>query len=109
MFQTPSPPFFRTILRDQIHQNRKGKCETEVARARERRAGRAVVCNRFADDGGTLIGKAGQEAPEFGDRLRNPGDLAKNRISVYRHSFENFSEKSINSMLFQAISPPLGS
>jgi hypothetical protein len=66
-----------------------------------------IVYNRFPDEEGTLFGRAGQEAPEFGDRLRNPRDLAKNRISVELHNFENFSEKAINSMLFQAVSPPL--
>jgi hypothetical protein len=51
------------------------------------------VCNRFADERSTLFGRAGQEAPEFGDRLCNPGDLAKNQIAVERSDFENFSEK----------------
>jgi hypothetical protein len=51
------------------------------------------VCNRFADEGGTLFGRTGQEVPEFGDRLRNPRDLAKDRIAVELHNFENFSEK----------------
>jgi hypothetical protein len=31
--------------------------------------------------------------PEFGDRLRNPCDLAKNRIAVELHNFDNLSEK----------------
>jgi hypothetical protein len=55
----------------------------------------------LADEGGTLFGRAGQEAPEFGDHLRNPRDLAKNRIAIELHNFENFSEK-IN--LFNAVS-----
>jgi hypothetical protein len=46
--------------------------------SREGRAARVVVYNRFTDEGGTLFGRAGQEAPEFGDRLRNPRDLAEN-------------------------------
>jgi hypothetical protein len=54
---------------------------------------RVVVCNRFADEGGTLFGRDRQEAAEFGDRLRNLPDLAKNRITVKFHNFENFSEK----------------
>jgi hypothetical protein len=41
-----------------------------------------------------LFGRAGQEALEFGDRLRNPHDLAKNRIAVELHNFVNFSEKT---------------
>jgi hypothetical protein len=36
---------------------------------------------------------AGQEASEFEDRLRNRRDVAKNRIAVELHNFENFSEK----------------
>jgi hypothetical protein len=34
-----------------------------------------------------------QEAPEFGDRLRDLRDLAKNWIAVELHNFKNFSEK----------------
>jgi hypothetical protein len=64
-----------------------------VTHAREDRAARVAVCNRFADEGGTLFGRAGQEVPEFGDRLRNLRDLAKNRIAVEFHKCENFSEK----------------
>jgi hypothetical protein len=52
-----------------------------------------VVCNRFADEEGTLFGRARQEGPEFRDRLRDPRDLAKNRVAVEFHSLENFSEK----------------
>jgi hypothetical protein len=52
-----------------------------------------VVCNRFADKGDTLLGRAGQETPEFGDSLRNSRDLAKNRIAVELHNFKNFSKK----------------
>jgi hypothetical protein len=39
------------------------------------------------------LGRAGQEAPEFGGCRRNPRDLAKNRIAVEPDNFENFSEK----------------
>jgi hypothetical protein len=52
-----------------------------------------VVCNRFVDEGGTLFWRSGQEVPEFGDRLRNPPDLAKEWIAVKLHNFENFTEK----------------
>jgi hypothetical protein len=54
---------------------------------------RGVVSNRLADEGGTLFGTTRQEAPELGDRLRNPCDLAKNRLAVKFHNLENFSEK----------------
>jgi hypothetical protein len=54
---------------------------------------RVVVCNRFAYEGSTLFGRAGQEASEFGDRLRNHRDLAENPIAYGLHNFENFSEK----------------
>jgi hypothetical protein len=60
---------------------------------REGRAARVVVCNRLADEEGALFGRAGQEAPEFGGCLRNPHDLAKNRIAVEFHDLEKFSEK----------------
>jgi hypothetical protein len=83
------------------------KRSIEIARVREGRAARVVVCNRFADEGGTLFGTAGQEASEFGDRLRSPRDLAKNRIVVMFTILRISLEKLINSMLFQAVSPPL--
>jgi hypothetical protein len=57
------------------------------------RASRVVVCNQFADQGGTFFGRAGQKALEFGDCLRNSCDLATNPIAVELHKFENFSEK----------------
>jgi hypothetical protein len=44
---------------------------------------------------------------EFGDRLCNPRNLAKHRIALEFHNFENSLKKPINSMLFQAVSPPL--
>jgi hypothetical protein len=40
-----------------------------------------------------VFGRAGQEEPEFEDRLRKQRDLPKNRITVELHNFENFSEK----------------
>jgi hypothetical protein len=61
--------------------------------AREGRSASVAVCNQFTDEGGTLFGRAGQEAPEFGDRLPNSRDLAKNRIAVELHNFKNFSKK----------------
>jgi hypothetical protein len=57
------------------------------------RPARVGVCNRFTDKGGTLFGRAGQEVSEFGDHLRKPRDLAKNRMAGDLYNFENFSEK----------------
>jgi hypothetical protein len=70
----------------------------ESARARKDRAARVLLCNRFAD-----AVREGREAPEFEDGLRNPGDLAQLNFTFLRIS----PKKSINSMLFQAVSPPL--
>jgi hypothetical protein len=63
------------------------------ARAHEGGTARAVVCNRFADEGGRPCRRVGEEAREFEDRLRNPRDLAKNRIALKLLNFGNFSKK----------------
>jgi hypothetical protein len=69
----------------------------------ESRALRVVAYNRPGDEEGTLFRRTGQGVPEFGNRLDNLRDLAKNRLAIQLRIFENSLKKPINSMLFWTV------